>query len=360
MMEDEDVKLTQQEVADAAGVSRPQVTQYLKLLDFPEEIQKLLNERKIQFTHARELMRIPPGEKNQTWLQEAKGAVGMTPERFKRHLESTYHLNADRETVTNKKEDGSTQRTQLKTRKASEVYEKYQPEIKARYAAAKQKGNEPEAARLSIVLDTIAWFFCQDNAALSKELKPWEDEQAKKAEAEKQGKAALTKKQAYLTALVKSVNDKRKIDEDDEDAVRPTLADAYSAVRADIQARIDKAASDGKSIVESFGFELGDLDAFMQELTVKYKENAAAKKAAKNSKAARDAWKSAFKESRKAESAEDKAAAKKNLAAAVAGLKKLQIDPEQVEKAFLESEQKAKEAKQTKGKDKKAKATVSA
>jgi ParB-like chromosome segregation protein Spo0J len=53
-------KLEQQEVAQAIGVAPAYVSQYLALLELPEDVQDALRDGTISFTHARSLCRLLP------------------------------------------------------------------------------------------------------------------------------------------------------------------------------------------------------------------------------------------------------------------------------------------------------------
>ncbi len=61
-------ELTHQQVADVLGVSRPAVSNALRLLDLAAPVQKLLRERKIEAGHARSLAVLP--KKEQTGIAE--------------------------------------------------------------------------------------------------------------------------------------------------------------------------------------------------------------------------------------------------------------------------------------------------
>lgn len=54
--------LTQEEMAERIGVSRPQVTNLLRLLTLPPEVKDLIQEGKISFGHARALVSLPDGD----------------------------------------------------------------------------------------------------------------------------------------------------------------------------------------------------------------------------------------------------------------------------------------------------------
>ncbi len=54
--------LTQDEVAERIGVSRPQVTNLLRLLSLPSEVKEFIQEGKLSFGHARALVSLPDEE----------------------------------------------------------------------------------------------------------------------------------------------------------------------------------------------------------------------------------------------------------------------------------------------------------
>jgi ParB family chromosome partitioning protein len=54
----EDLKITQEAVGKMVGLSRPSVSNHIRLLDHPDVIIEFLNERKLTFDHGRELLRV--------------------------------------------------------------------------------------------------------------------------------------------------------------------------------------------------------------------------------------------------------------------------------------------------------------
>jgi ParB family transcriptional regulator, chromosome partitioning protein len=58
----EDLGATQEALADRLGVSRPHITNTIRLLQLPAEVQRLLAERRIQAGHARALLGLPDAE----------------------------------------------------------------------------------------------------------------------------------------------------------------------------------------------------------------------------------------------------------------------------------------------------------
>jgi ParB family chromosome partitioning protein len=58
----DDLGATQEELAERLGVSRPYVTNTIRLLQLPAEVQRLLAERKISAGHARALLSLPNAE----------------------------------------------------------------------------------------------------------------------------------------------------------------------------------------------------------------------------------------------------------------------------------------------------------
>jgi ParB family chromosome partitioning protein len=58
----EDLGATQEALADRLGMSRPHITNTIRLLQLPAEVQQLLAERRIQAGHARALLGLPDPE----------------------------------------------------------------------------------------------------------------------------------------------------------------------------------------------------------------------------------------------------------------------------------------------------------
>lgn len=356
MIEDSDIQLTHQEVADAAGISRPHVTQYLLLLKLPKEIQEKLANKKITFTHCRVLMMAPQGEDFSIWKELAKMAEGMTADRFRREVNRQYHIDADQETVEKKKPEGGTQRVTIKSRKPTEVNNVYIPYFQAKVKEAKDKNDQGAVALWSHRLDTLAWLYCNDKSQLSKELETWEKERIEKEAEEKKTKDAIGKKDKYINALVSEVFKTLSAPQDDLEAPRPTLPQALSAVKANLELQIKKAGEEKKTPTQHFGFEWKSVDDFMEEVKAAVKETQAKRKKARLVKAAKDAWKKAYLELRKQDlTAEQKQEAQTNLQSASDDLKKQGVDPAEHEKAFIENEKKEAEAKKNGGGKKKGK-----
>src|SRR5207244_6654482 len=58
----DDLGATQEEVAERLGVSRPHVTNTIRLLQLPSEVQQLLATRKLAAGHARALLSLPDSD----------------------------------------------------------------------------------------------------------------------------------------------------------------------------------------------------------------------------------------------------------------------------------------------------------
>jgi ParB family chromosome partitioning protein len=58
----EDLGATQEALADRLGMSRPHITNTIRLLQLPPEVQQLLAERRLQAGHARALLGLPDSE----------------------------------------------------------------------------------------------------------------------------------------------------------------------------------------------------------------------------------------------------------------------------------------------------------
>lgn len=347
MIDDSDIKLTQAEVAAAAGIERTRVTQYLKLLTLPNKIQEMMNAGRIQFSHARTLLRAPPGDDCKNWIELAGSAEGMTVEAFERMVVRRYHLDADETVVETKKPDGSTQRQSIKTRKAKDYTDKYKPEFKRRAEEAKKKGDDSSFSLWQHRMDALAWYFCNDESQLSKDLREWEDDVERKETADKISREAAGKKTKYVSALVADIYKMVNTQPDDDNTPRPSFAQALSATKANVELHINKAKESKKSASEYFGFEFKSADAFMDEVSQELKEMQAKKKRAKAVNSAKSVWKAAYADLHIPDlSDEAKAEATKELSAASDVLKKFGVSPDEFEKKVLEEEEAATARKQ--------------
>lgn len=342
MMTDGDIQLTQHEVAGAAGVSTGVVNQYLKLLKLPEELQRMMNEGNLTFSHARALQMAPPGEGKKNWVELAKSIGNKTATELANFVKRKYHLDTDEQIVETKKPDGTSQRTSIKTRKAKEYVDRYKPEFLKRAQAAKAKGDEAAAALWQHRMDTLAWFFCNDESLLAKDLKDWEEAEAKREATEKQNKEAAGTKEKYKSALVGEIFKIVNTQPDDLEAPRPTLQQAYAAIKADLELRIAKGKEEKQTPAQVFGFDFKDVNSFMEEVVREVKDTAAKKKAARELKKARDAWEKGYVESKRTDlPAEAKAAAQKDFSKAIDDLKSRGVNPDEHEKAYLDAKKKA-------------------
>lgn len=67
----DEFELTHQQVADAVGRSRAAVSNLLRLLDLPDEIKRLLDDRKLEMGHARALATVQPQARAVALAREA-------------------------------------------------------------------------------------------------------------------------------------------------------------------------------------------------------------------------------------------------------------------------------------------------
>jgi len=66
----DDLNYTQQEIADKVGKDRASVANYVRLLKLPDEIQKMLNDRKLSMGHARALITVEDEDTQLTCAQQ--------------------------------------------------------------------------------------------------------------------------------------------------------------------------------------------------------------------------------------------------------------------------------------------------
>lgn len=96
------LNVTQAELASRIGKSRPHISNYVRLLDLPPEIQEMIAENKLSMGHARALLGVKPKQK-QLEAAEKTAAEGWTVRQLESWIREARE-NVSRETKTVKKD----------------------------------------------------------------------------------------------------------------------------------------------------------------------------------------------------------------------------------------------------------------
>ncbi|OES46297.1 ParB/RepB/Spo0J family partition protein [Domibacillus iocasae] len=96
------LNVTQAELASRIGKSRPHISNYVRLLDLPPEIQEMIAESKLSMGHARALLGVKPKQK-QLEAAEKTAAEGWTVRQLESWIREARE-NVSRETKTVKKD----------------------------------------------------------------------------------------------------------------------------------------------------------------------------------------------------------------------------------------------------------------
>lgn len=273
---DDDKTLKQKDIASMLGMTESEVSKLRKLLKLPENIQQMVHNGDISYSHAQTLLYVVP---ESAWQETAKTAKEMTIGDFNSKMEKLYKAPAsstsDNGSAQAAGDSGSSKATgdqqkRTTTIRATELENTYIPFLKQKVETAdKVEKKFTEADMLSARLDTVRAIMLDPNTVLSKEIAPFMAEQAKAEEEAKAHKAENEKREEFFKSLVDDVNEvlKAPVDPLDPTAQRPTLAVAYGSV---VQ-RVMKLTEDEKS---KLGFKLDqDVDKLTTELSNAYVED---------------------------------------------------------------------------------------
>lgn len=211
--------INQEDIAKQLGVSPGKISQYLKILEAPEPFKKRLAEGKISFSHVREVMSpvylIDPN----MYDTLAKIAEKWSYENFKNHLIKNHLRDKGNEGTddTTKPEKATASTAKIKNvfipflkLKVEKLNEK-SAELKKEYTAL-----DIEKARLDAIASTL-----NDQASLSKEVQPFEEELNKQAEEEKKQKASGDAYAKFISDQAKAAKNLLDLPINDETGERP-------------------------------------------------------------------------------------------------------------------------------------------
>lgn len=289
-LDDKSCDLSQRDIARMMNLTDGAISQLLKLLRFPKEIQSLISEGYLGFSHARIILEKVPEDQ---WMVAATMAAGTAPEwhgmfydDFKDKMEETYTPktaeDGDATTAT-----GVTTSSQKPSKmlRATEVSGNYLEFVKQRVAAADANtksftAQDVEKARL----DTLLTVTLNKETDLAKAIAPYLEEQTKKEEAEKLEGESKKKEDSFYRKQVKRVRelDSAPADPANPNAPKPTLAQCYGTVTKEVYSMNAEAQA-------ALGFKLPPAEEFVKKLSETYvlvkKENEEDKKKRDDKKA---------------------------------------------------------------------------
>ena len=266
-LDDKSCDFSQRDIAKLLNLSDANVSQLLKLLRFPKEIQDMISTGKLSFSHARVILE-KAGEDQ--WMHAATLAVGkdgksgMLFDDFKDKMEEIYgpkdEAAADGTTTT---ADGKTSTQKpAKMLRATEISGNYSEFIKKRVAEADASekaftAKDVEQARL----DTLNTIMLNKETVLAKAIEPFLAEQAKKEEEEKAKGEAEKKEESFYKKQVKRFEElmAAPADLNNPNAPRPTAAQCYGTVAQEVYSLNEEAK-------KAIGFTLPEPDVFVKKL----------------------------------------------------------------------------------------------
>lgn len=313
-MDDPDGGVRQKDVAKMLGVSESSVTQMLKLLNFPGEIQELVHSGEITFSNARTMLdNVPPAK----WAEVVNLAKRETKDAFEKHMKS-YAGNIG--TTSSSADDGdkkvgdgdkaagdkgSPQRSK-KLLRGQEIESTYLPFLEEKLKKADSTtAKYTEADIVKMQIDAFKTVTLESETALAKDIAPFIADKLKAEKDAEEKEKAEAAEGKFWKEQVKAVDAilSAKVDPTKPDAVRPNLNVAYATV---VQAIYDKKKDNQ---LGTLGFTLPeDPNVSLERLMTTY----AAAVAEKQKRAA------AAEKARKEKEAADKAAAANAPAAATA------------------------------------------
>lgn len=302
----EECDISQEALAERLGMSAANLSQIIKLMTFPVEIQKLIDDGSLSFSAARELWGVPAESR----LEAAKLGCKLNYNDFKARIDARYKK--DDAAATGEGGETPSQRG-ASMLAVNYVKDYYVPFTQARLVKADKTAKLYTAADLERVrLDTLNAILKDGNAALSKEIEPFIIEAQKKEEAKKAAEEADKELGKFIAQKVKDVNTLLNIPPNpDGTRMFASLAPAAAKIIETVNALT------AEQIAE-LPFKIADLAKFKAEfpakLTAAWSED---RKLKNEEKAKKEAKKAADKAAAAAEAAKVAAAAANAPAAAV-------------------------------------------
>lgn len=274
-------QFSQKELSRLLGVTETAVSQHLKLLDLPDTIKDMLDEEEITFSHARVIMYSVPQDQ---WMDAAKIAKSLTIGEFTKRMEARYSSKKDEGEETST--DGTSTQRSPQVRRAARLTNVYLPFFKQQ---AKEAKSDKEKHDWQTRLDTARWFLKEEDTELEKLCKPFEEELEQKEKEEEEAKQAESAKKTFVKDLLKEMRSLVK-EMPKEGEKRRTLPENLAIIRKKVEDAVAKhqeveekgdSASDFEKETQLLGFELPDVDKFMEEFGQAYHDDVKAREEAK-------------------------------------------------------------------------------
>jgi ParB/RepB/Spo0J family partition protein len=294
----DECKVTQATLAAQLGVDKSYVSNHYKLTKLPNEVQQMLLNNEITFSHARQILRLAPGEDGANHIVAAENAKDMTYGQFEQFVDGLLETSEStgEETTPEAIAEAGTQKpvTSVKTKQITTLF---LPRIKAEIEA---ETDPAKKGALEIYADCLAFvtngYEAQDtNLALH--LKPFMDEiAAKKAETERTKEADNAMK-LYVGEFIKAIREKVKPSNYGEGQTIPTSTDAIASVGAKVKEDRDATTGivnyrklvkgkDGEpDSVKIIPILIPSTDQFLLDLAKAYADDVAAKREAADKRA---------------------------------------------------------------------------
>ncbi len=281
-MSDEVAGLSQKDVSRLLGISETAVSQHLRLLDLPDLIKDMLDEKQISFSHARTIMYQVPQDQ---WPTAAKLAATMTIGDFVRRVESRYGPREDGEGTDS--DAGAPEQTVQRAAsmiRAQKLKKVYLPYFHQQYKDAK---TAEEKAKWALRLDTIKWMMQDSTTTLAALVKPYEEQMAAEEEAQSASKKVDQAVQKYMREQMSDLRKLRKAIPDDGQT-KTTLTEDLAVIRAAVTKLISEADYEKR-----VGFTLESVDTFMEILAKTWADDLKKKEEERQKRAKKKAIKEA-------------------------------------------------------------------
>ncbi len=200
-----ELNLSQTELASQLGVDKSYVSNYLKIAQLPVDLQKRLEDKEFTFSHARELMRLPPGEDHKNWEMAADAAQRFSFPVFKQWVDESLEVaeTTGVEPTPESLEESSKQKP-VDSIKIKELKDLFLPRLTSELAA---ETDPHKKACLEIQIDTLN--FVKDGkegaSSLATHFKPFLEEIAKNKAATKAAEEATAGEKLYIASLLKDI-----------------------------------------------------------------------------------------------------------------------------------------------------------
>lgn len=226
---------TQKQLGKMLGIDEAAISQHLKMLDLPREVQDMIRVGDISFSHARELM-YPPGRVPADQLvNEANLGKGMKLGKFQEHLKNEYGVpdsdDGDKDSSGSGSSGNSGSQKTSKTLGAGTLKNDFLEFLKVRVEKADPNVKAYTAKDLELArVDAINTVLCVGGTQLATDIEPYMQQKAKAEELARATKDRDDKQASWLHELCKKVEAIINAKITDINQVRPSLQTALTTV----------------------------------------------------------------------------------------------------------------------------------